>query len=124
RRYFKYFVNMVVVFIYFYYAFYYDRLPELIKKLGDRPFIFWIPYVLIGISLAHKPIRRLSSIYAVILLIIPLELLIFEYYNVDRSAYITLGVLLSSVIFCVTILQMDFKIKCVTGLKLINYISD
>jgi hypothetical protein len=49
-------------------------LPDWFLKIGDRPFIYWLPYVALGIYLARHPHRVLSIGWAVIgLLLIAAE---------------------------------------------------
>jgi surface polysaccharide O-acyltransferase-like enzyme len=110
-KYIYYPLIIIIVFIYIYYGFFYNTIPDFIKKLGGRPFVFWIPYVFIGISIANQKIKKIRIINAFILLLIPLESFILNYFEYDHDAYITPGVLVASILFTVAILLNPIKIK-------------
>jgi len=108
------------VFFYFIYAFYYDFF--ILSKLGDRPFIFWIPYVFMGIGLARQKIKPIKSIWVLLIVLIPLEFYLKGSYT--GSSYVLLSLLLSSSVICVYFTKSTtFKIKAKFLQKAINVIG-
>ncbi|WP_420828436.1 acyltransferase family protein [Maribacter zhoushanensis] len=95
------FLFIILTFIlYTYFEFYFYMLPEMIVKLGYRPFYFWIIYVFIGISLARNPSKKISTIFLFSPIILGLELFYLGKYNFEHFDYITLGTLIFSSLFC------------------------
>jgi fucose 4-O-acetylase-like acetyltransferase len=114
---------IIIFFIYIYYGYFYNTIPDIIKKLGDRPFVFWVPYVFIGISFANQKIKKISIFNAFILFFIPIESFILNYFEYDHDEYITPGVLLASILFSVAILQNPIKIKSEQIRNVITFIG-
>jgi surface polysaccharide O-acyltransferase-like enzyme len=113
----------LLILIYIYYGCFYNTIPDSIKKLGDRPFVFWIPYVFFGISIANQKIKKISISFTFILLLIPLESFILNYLNLDHDPYVTPGVLLASIMFSVAILQNHIIIKSERISTIITFIG-
>jgi len=111
---------ILLILIYVYFGYFYNTIPDSIKKLGDRPFVFWLPYVFIGISMANQKIKKISIYNALILLLIPIESFVLQYFDCEHDAYITPGVLLASVLFTVAMLQNNMVIK---SERITNFIS-
>jgi surface polysaccharide O-acyltransferase-like enzyme len=114
---------VLVILIYFYFGYFYATIPDGIKKLGDRPFVFWIPYVFIGIAIANQRIKKISIFNAFILLLIPLESFILNYLNLDHDAYVTPSVLLASIVFSVALLQNPLTIKSQRISNIITFVG-
>ncbi len=98
-------IILVVVF-YAFYSYYYDALPLILNKIGARPFIFWIPYVFLGIALARNTVNKISRFFLIAPLLIALEFFILNKLNLQHSPYITIGVLVASILFSVSILHI------------------
>lgn len=103
----RYITYIVCVLLYFYYEFYYATIPVQILKLGGRPFYFWLPYLLIGIGLARNDIKKLSPWFALAPFLIGIEFYVLKSLHLRYLVYITLGVVVCSVLFCVSILNND-----------------
>jgi len=103
----RYITYIVCVLLYFYYECYYATIPEQILKLGGRPFYFWLPYLLIGIGLARNDIKKISPWFALAPILIGIEFYVLKSLHLRYLVYITLGVLVCSVLFCVSILKND-----------------
>jgi hypothetical protein len=88
------------------YSFFPENIPSVILKLGDRPFIFWIIYVYIGIELARNNIYKIPNWLIVTLLLIPIE----HHFNKGASAYIRPSILLSSILTTIIIVQKKWEI--------------
>lgn len=114
---------VLLVLIYIYFGYFYDIIPDSIKKLGVRPFVFWLPYVFIGISMANQKIKKISVLNAFVLLLIPIESFILKYFDCEHDAYITPAVLLASIVFTVAILQNDIVIKSERISNIISFIG-
>jgi surface polysaccharide O-acyltransferase-like enzyme len=119
-----YYIFIIILFIiYLYYGYFYNTIPDIIKKIGDRPFIFWLPYVFIGISIANLKIKKISIFNVFILFLIPLESFILNYLKYKHDAYITLGVLIESIIVSTALVQNPIKIKSERISNIITYIG-
>jgi hypothetical protein len=115
------FSGAIIVIMYSIYTFYFDSLPILLRKLGDNPFFLWLPYVYIGIGLAHNKIVKIPSVFILSIFLVPVEWYVFSVYNLSHSGYITPVVLISSSLFCIGLLQLNLRIKNVFILKAINF---
>jgi len=109
--------------LYVFYAYWNDMVPNIIQKLGDRPFIFWLPYVFLGIALARNEIRILSLKWLFIILLIPIEFNFLKLFNLEHSAYITPTVLISTCIFCIVLLPYSLSVKNNLFVKAVSYIG-
>lgn len=96
-------------------------LPEAILKLGDRPFLYWLPYVYVGIALAREQLPKLSIWGVFSLLLIPIEFYWLEIIGTNHSHYITLCVLVSSILTTISVIQSKFSTKHKRIEKLINF---
>jgi fucose 4-O-acetylase-like acetyltransferase len=80
-----------------------------INKLGDRPFIFWLPYVVLGILYAHRNIFNYVvplSVGLISLLLIPLEFYFLIKQPADLSIRYTLpSIFIATVLLSGTILK-------------------
>lgn len=94
-----------VVLIYLGWNYSYGVLPEPIKKLGFRPFLFWLPYVFLGMALAKNKVNRISLWFGVCPLLLAVEFLLLRKWEFSHMDYITLGVLVFSLLFCIALLQ-------------------
>ena len=103
---------IIISILYIIYGYFDYLISGLISKLGDTPFILWMPYVFLGIALTRQKTRRFNILWIFILLLIPLE---SSYFGFERSAYINPSVLIASIILCLTILPKSIKV---------NYIFD
>jgi surface polysaccharide O-acyltransferase-like enzyme len=120
----KHLTIFILALLYLYWGYNSNNIPEIFQKLGYRPFIFWLPYVLIGISLAKNNIKKISLPVSFVIILIPLEFYILNHFDVEHSEYIIFSVLMSSIIFCVAIFQKDIKIKSKRMLHMINFIGE
>ena len=114
---------IVILVLYIFYAYWNDIIPSVIQKLGDRPFIFWLPYVFLGIALARNEVRILSLKWLFIILLIPIEFYLLKLYNLEHSAYITPTVLISTCIFCTSLLPYSVSVKNNLFSKTVSYIG-
>ncbi|MGY6648127.1 acyltransferase family protein [Wenyingzhuangia sp. IMCC45574] len=120
-------IIVLIVITYIIVGYFIDILPSSIQKLGDRPFVFWLPYVFLGIELAKNNFPRLNKYSWVCVVFIPVEFSILEYFGKNHSQYITLTVLVSSSLFCISILQQQIiinsKIKHLIGFLGVNTLA-
>ncbi|MGJ8735210.1 acyltransferase family protein [Zobellia laminariae] len=96
-----------VLAIYIIWNYFFESIPLTIKKLGQRPFIFWLPYVFLGIALANNHIKTIPFFFIYAPIFIAIEFYCMMKINLTYFEYITLGVLFSSILFCTSILQAD-----------------
>ncbi|WP_077001686.1 acyltransferase [Variovorax sp. KK3] len=79
---------------------------RLISAVGDRLFIYWIPYVAMGIALARGELARrpgLAIVGGLLLLAAPLESALFT----EHSAYLSLTVTLASLLLLASAVSAD-----------------
>jgi hypothetical protein len=112
---------LVISFVYIYYTLYFDSLPILLSKGGDIPFVLWIPYVFVGVGLARNEIVKIPGVFISTILLVPVEWYFLRVFNLSHSGYITPMVLLSSILFCVSLMQIKIKIKNKLILKAVNF---
>ncbi|SFR62209.1 acyltransferase family protein [Maribacter stanieri] len=98
-------IVLISISIYIVFEYYFNIVPEFLKKLGYRPFYFWVPYVFLGIALARNKIKSFSKIFIISPLLIGLEIYILRKNHIAHFDYITLGTLLFSILFCITFLK-------------------
>lgn len=73
--------------------------------------------------MANQKIKKISVSNAFILLLIPIESFILNYFNCEHDSYITPVVLLASIVFTVAILQNDIIIKSERISNIISFIG-
>lgn len=113
----------IVFIIYVIYGYYYEILPEFLKKIGIKPFVFWLPYVFLGFYLSKLKISIINKFWLFIPLLIGLEFFIMEYFQKNHSVYITPSVLIISSLFVVFVLNSNsFKFPSIIE-KLIKFIA-
>ena len=115
-------ITILITYFFVGYRFYW--LPSVIKKIGYSPFIYWIPYVLVGIALARKEFTNIGNWLWVIVLLTPIEAICFIVYNIQGFPYVSLGVLFGSIaLSTVAITKSLSSVKSPTILKLISFIA-
>lgn len=115
------FLIIIISCLYIYYTFYFNSLPVIFSKIGDSLFIFWVPYVLIGIGLARNEIIKIPLIFILTIFFVPLEWYLLRNFNLFHSGYITPMVLISSVLFCISLMQSKLNITNKLILKIIDF---
>ena len=102
---FRIFISVVLFGIYFLATTHFLLLPDLLQKLGVRPFVYWLPYSLLGIYLARGGIPRYKSkMFGLLSLLIPFVIPI-ELYGIKGESYLTASVLFSSILFTIAWLR-------------------
>jgi hypothetical protein len=79
---------------------------RLILAIGDRLFIYWIPYVAMGVALARGEFRRrpgLGIVAVLLMLAAPLESKLFA----EHSSYLALSVTLASLLLMMSAVAAD-----------------
>jgi hypothetical protein len=72
---------------------------SVVSKINDRPFLYWIPYVLLGIIYANKSIFKFSlplSLGLISILLVPLEL--YWVHPKSESVYMLPSVFISTMV--------------------------
>lgn len=119
----RYLSILFLVLIYIVYGYFGELIPISVTKLGDRPFIFWIPYVFTGIGLSRNEIKKISPVYSLILFSIVVEAHLLKDNNITLSDYIRPMVLIASIVFCIALLQNNISIKNDKLRSIIQYIG-
>jgi Acyltransferase family. len=110
----------IILLVYILYGYYQHLLPNLLLKIGERLFLFWIPSVFLGIAMVHGKIIKIPLMMSLSILLIPIECYILKRYNLNHFTHITPVVLISSILFCISIMQNEHLIKTVI-LKLMKH---
>lgn len=97
--------TVLVILIYLVWNYSFDVLPEPLKKLGFRPFYFWLPYVFLGMAMAKDEVSKVPLWFAVSPLFLAVELLVLRRMDLSHMDYITLSVLVFSMLFCLALLK-------------------
>ncbi|MEM9771325.1 MAG: acyltransferase [Cyanobacteria bacterium P01_D01_bin.73] len=107
-------IMLAVFCLYIIWGYGHEWLPNIAQKLGERPFIFWIPHVFLGIAISHvKANQHHTSHFQWLnkrfpwwllcsILIIPLE-----FNTLNHNHYLTPAVLLASSLFVLPFLTQD-----------------
>ncbi|MGE9293089.1 MAG: acyltransferase family protein [Puniceicoccales bacterium] len=93
-------VLLVILIVYILSSYFSGALGEATTKLGDRPCIYWIPYVFLGIALTSRPLFQAPWALVLTVLLIPGEFALLEHLSLHHTPYVTPVVILSSVLFC------------------------
>jgi len=92
---------------------YYLRSYDLVLKIGDRFFIYWVPYVILGTLAARYEIFKKIHIKTwfsfLLVLMIPLEFYILNFLKVSHSAYVTPMVLIASSALTISVMFNSYK---------------
>ncbi|HSD06046.1 acyltransferase family protein [Flavobacterium sp.] len=110
---------LIIAVLYILYGYFEFLLPNILLKIGERAFLFWIPSVFVGIAMVHGKMIKIPLVMAVSILLIPLESSILHQFNYHHFNHITPIVLISSILFCVSIMQKEHLIK--TKLKKVSH---
>ena len=118
----RYLTILFMVVVYVLYGYFGELIPNALTKLGDRPFVFWIPHVFTGIALSRNEIKKISPVYSLMIVLIAIEAYLLKN-SVTISEYIRPVVLLSSIVFCTALLQNSIEIKSNKLNSIIKYIG-
>ncbi|MDR2407194.1 MAG: acyltransferase [Bacteroidales bacterium] len=111
----RYIVLTCSIILYIMYGYHYSVFPEIIHKLGIRPFILWIVYVFAGIALAKNEIPKIPKIFALLVFFIPIEFYVLDYFHLEHTPYTMPSVLIGSIVLCTIMLQSTYiHIKKIT----------
>lgn len=120
----RYITLFIIIGLYIVSGYFFNLLPGFAQKISYRPFIYWLPYIYTGIYLARaQSVKKISIIFVLAVLLIPIEYFYFKQNNISHSDYITPGILIGSTIFCISLLQYNFKIEVGKLYKAIQYIG-
>jgi hypothetical protein len=100
----------------------------LVYKLGDRLFIYWLPYVFLGGYAARSNLFNLPSTYASLgifsFLLIPAEAYYLRTIGMEENPYVLPTVLVTSTLFVIGIMNFRLEIQEKTYLaKIISYVG-
>ena len=102
----------VCVVLYFWLGYFGSSVPDLVWKLGDRLFVYWIPYVFVGIYFARREVgKEFSFLWCILPLLIPLEFNLLSDLGRDHGPYVTPMVLLCSILVTIPFLSVNYHVK-------------
>lgn len=87
---------------------------SIVSKISDRFFIYWIPYVILGILLQRNInlFNNINSKYNLFFIfLIPIEFYFFDNLNIKHSPYILTSVLIASSLISIYFLTNDKTIQ-------------
>lgn len=99
------FIGILLIYVVYSYFQYNNTMPNAISKIGERPFIFWLPYVLTGIALARNEAVKLPLWSCIAIFLLPVEAYVIGTHS--DFQYLHLSVLIGSIIFCISLLQSN-----------------
>jgi hypothetical protein len=106
------YAGLVAIYLAYAYMTYNNCMPDILQKIGYKLFVFWLPYVFVGIELARRPAVKLSFYFWLILLIIPIEYnIIISNGAVEYPSYVLPGLMIASIIFCIALLQNPITVS-------------
>jgi surface polysaccharide O-acyltransferase-like enzyme len=121
-------IFVILISVLFYTLISYSPLFNLgvIGKINDRPFFYWIPYVLLGISYSKLGIPKYYSfpIYFIVLalVLIPLEVFVFHPVVASHTPYLLPSAFISTVIILHSVLGKEMNYLRLNGF--IFYLMD
>jgi hypothetical protein len=123
KKFLRNFLVIFIILLYIFYGYSLSRFPIIMQKLGNRPFIFWIPYVFVGIALVRGELSKISMKWLFIILLIPIEAYSLKLIGIQHRGYFTPVVLISSILFCMALLQNPVNIKNKLFVRIISYVG-
>ncbi|WP_460312838.1 acyltransferase family protein [Aliiglaciecola aliphaticivorans] len=103
--------SIILIGLYIYSSYGLIELSTITQKVSDRPFWFWVPYVLCGIIIAQNNTLNYPIYLIAGVLFIPVEFYFLENSGVSHSPYITLSVMVSSCIFVLPFFSKKIKLS-------------
>lgn len=108
--------KLILIFFVFYFISCYIVWDSIfVSKIGDRLFVYWIPYILFGILAAkNNYFERYKldwKIGVISLFIVPVESVILEQFKIPHSPYVTPAVLISSLLFTHSIMSLKLTYR-------------
>lgn len=122
-KYLRTLLTVLVLLIFFIRTFYSDYLPFYILKLSYVPFIYWLPYAYLGLSLVNKKNNFFKQSYLLLVMLIPIEYMIFMRYNINYLVYVTMGTLIGSMILTIFAIKNSISFKNHFLIKLVEFIG-
>ncbi|WP_116126295.1 acyltransferase family protein [Lewinella sp. IMCC34183] len=89
------------------YGYAYDHLPDLVQKLGERPFYLWVPCTFAGIALARGKFPPLPAWSWLAVVLIPLEMYLLDSFGRNHYSHATPVVMVTSVLLFASVVQAD-----------------
>jgi fucose 4-O-acetylase-like acetyltransferase len=119
----RFIIILSCAFMYMTWGYFSDIIPDNILKISDRPFIYWVPYVFVGIGLAKNEIKTVKLYFALSVIFIAIELSYLEIFKIKHSSYLNPSVILGSILFFLSIFKNEFIEKKRILEKTIHYIG-
>lgn len=103
-------ILIFTILLYVVWSYFYGYIPSFITKIGDKLFIFWIPYIFLAISLARNKLKKIDLFYSLFVILIPLEFYLIKNIDSGFESRITLSVFLASTLLSIAIFKnnLDF----------------
>ena len=95
-------------------------IPTSLLKLGDRPFVFWVPYVFLGIALARNVLFKIPAYTLFLLLLIPVEF----FYIYSNSEYLRISIYVAASLSCAYFIQNPITITSTLLGKAIQFVGE
>lgn len=105
----KLFILIFTLILYVVWSYFNYNLPTIFTKLGDKLFIFWIPYLFLAISLARNELKKINLFYSLLVFLIPIEFFIINNLCFGFASRITLSVFLVAHLLSVAIFKNNLN---------------
>lgn len=124
KRYYLRNVTLILcVSIYIWQGYFGNFIPDIVWKLGNRMFVYWIPYVFLACYIYDNNLKKMSRWWCLAPVLIPFEFWLLEANESRHSSYITPMVLLTSSIFVLCIFQFDQQKYPNPARKLVSFLG-
>lgn len=98
-------LTIIISILYIIWFGYYNKNQvELLNKLSERPFIFWLPYVFYGMNIQNNIKAKFHPLVLFIIVLIPIDF----YYFKSQYPYLKITVLISSILIVKYTIQNSF----------------
>lgn len=103
---------LMTAFFCIYNTYFYHLIPIVITKVSDRLIIYWLPYILLGILMAHNTQRVCKSKWLFLtVILIPFEYVLDSTANYSGSPYLRISVLIVAYITLPALISLPSEIK-------------
>jgi fucose 4-O-acetylase-like acetyltransferase len=116
-------VLVVSIVLYIIWGYFNEFIPDVVLKISNRFFIYWVPYVFVGISLASNELRKVKLYFALSVIFIAIEFSFLENFKMKHDSYLTPAVILGSILFFISVFKNGFIERTAILEKAIHYLG-
>lgn len=116
-------IVLSTILIYLIWGYFNNLIPDIVLKISNRFFIYWVPYVFVGISLASNELKKVKLYFALSVIFIALEFYFLENFKMKHDPYLTPAVIVASLLFFVSVFKNEWIEKTSILMKVVHYIG-